>query len=377
MPRVAFVLKSFRSGGMSNIFFRVAQALHDDFEFYFVSMEVEQVAAKFSSLGHVFYLDNNAIQLRNFLSEKKIDLVQYGDNRLFGDAALAAGIDVVVERTDGLKDGRALRSKIGLDAVIASTASTVAPISQLISPEKIHLIYNGVDVKEISANKADRLGFSRGDIIVGRVSIFHEGKNLTLLIEAVKKIIKDHPNVRLVIVGANSSLPGANDEEHILRQMIAGYEENILLVGYLENPMEMINGFDIATCSSASGHEGIPNSLIESMAAAKPVVSTSVDDIPELVVNGVTGILVPDGDVDAFADAIRMLVNDERLRLKMGTKGRDIVANKFDITTQAALYRDLYNQLLTERKSVFISSSRRFLFSLRLYAHLVYKQLRG
>ena len=194
----------------------------------------------------------------------------------------------------------------------------------------MHLIYNGIDAGHWQQSFADRLGFADSDILIGRVSRFGRGKHLELLIDAVRVLKDRYPHVRLVLVGGNSKMPGAEDCEAGLRARAAGLERWVRFVGPVDDAASLTAGFDIGTCVSQAGNEGIPNSLMECMAAGKPVVATDVDDVPELVVDGQTGLLVEDGNVQQLVTALECLITDPTRRQVMGKRAQTWVEQHFN-----------------------------------------------
>jgi len=348
--KIAYLLQDFSIGGIESCLYNIARALHKKHEFHFIATHVPEIQEKFYSVGHPIYLGQDWKKIETYLKEHKIDLVQTHNLREYMLCAYEAGVPVVVERTDGLRNGAALRPKSGLDGVIASTQGTISEISQLIARDKIQMIYNGVDLKRFQGVRADRLGFSEDDVIIGRLSRFGRGKNLPLLIEAVIELRKKHPQVKLVMVGDNSKMPGAPDVRKELEEQAKPLKENVVFTGNVEFPESLIMGMDIVTCVSNPMNEGIPNSLLEGMAAKKPVVSTRVDDIPEAVEDGRTGFLVPPQDVEALACALEKLVIDPALRQKMGEAGFTKIERDFNNEKQPELYEKLYLELLDKKR---------------------------
>ncbi|MFQ5873101.1 MAG: glycosyltransferase family 4 protein [Dehalococcoidia bacterium] len=347
--KIAYILYDFHIGGMETAVYNIASRLRDDFECHFIATHVETISRKYRDIGYPVFLGQDWPRLIRYLREQRIDIVQYGNHRIFGDCALAAGIPIVIERTDGVRNGAALYSKRDLDGVIASTKGTVPLISQLIDPSKVHLIFNGIGTDQFDHIDQNRLGLAQDDIIIGRVSRFGPGKNLHLLVDAVRVLVERHPNVRLVLVGGNSRMPFAADYEKALRQRAAGLEDHVLFPGYVEEPEPIIKGFGIGTCVSRPGNEGIPNSLLECMAAGKPVVATDVDDIAEIVVDGKTGFLIEDNNLEQLVRALETLIRDPGLRWQMGQAGRFMVQRDFNLDTQARKYGALYASLLESR----------------------------
>jgi len=349
-PRVAYMLNDFHVSGMASWIRRLAERLQGEFAFHFIATRVPQIAEHFHRLGRAVYVPQESRRLVRYLRRNRIALVQYANGRFHGECALAAGVPVVIERTDGLRRGAALQPKDDLDAVIASTAGTVGPISALIPRERIHLIYNGVDPTAFDTVEPDRLGFAPQDVVVGRTSRFGRGKNIELLIEAMRRLLPRYPRAALALVGEDSKVPGAEPMGQRLRACAAPLGDRCVFTGCVEEPEALIKGFDIGTCSSRADNEGIPNSLLEPMAAGKPVVTTDTGDVRELVSDGVEGFVVPDGDVEAFAGALGRLIGDPDRRARMGQAARRKIAARFDLARQAAAYAALYRRLLDERR---------------------------
>jgi glycosyltransferase involved in cell wall biosynthesis len=344
--RIAYVLYDFDIGGMPGWIHRLAAQLHRRHEIHFLATLVPRIAPKFTEVGSARYLGPRWHALYRYLRAHRIDLVQYGQSRLHGECALAAGVPVVIERTDGIRGDAITESKRGLDAVIASSRGTMPILERLISPDRVHLIYNGVDTAQALRAVPDRLGFADTDVLIGRVSRFGRGKHLHLLIDAIR-ILKDrHPHARLILVGGNSKTPGAEDYERELRARAADLQRWVRFVGPVDDAASLIAGFDIGTCVSRAGNEGVPNSLMECMAAGKPVVATAVDDVPELVIDGDSGLLVEDDNLEQLIDALELLITNPARRAAIGTRGRARIVEQFDVAVQAARYESLYETLL-------------------------------
>jgi glycosyltransferase involved in cell wall biosynthesis len=124
--------------------------------------------------------------------------------------------------------------------------------------------------------------------------------------------------------------------------------QNVIFTGEIDQPFDILKGFDIATC--VSNHEGIPNSLLEAMACGKPVIGTNVGQIPELIDHEVNGFLIPPNNDDALLEALDRLIADHSLRQKFGQAGKLKVKDFFDIKKQSRRYADLYKTLLEKKK---------------------------
>ena len=350
-PRIAYILQMFGLGGMPKWLFNLARNLGDEFDFYFIATHSKVFAPEYGRAARLAALPFNKWALAAYLRWRRIDLVQTANKRLYAEAALLARTPVVIERTDGLRHGAALSSKRGLDAVIASTKGTIPALSELIEPERVHLIYNGVDIRRLGQARPERFGFGPGDIIVGRTSRLTRGKNISLLIRAVTELRRDpaYDHVRLVVCGGDNTQSGAEPMLAELKREAAPLGGSAVFSGEVFDPSGITAGFDIATCTSWPDNEGIPNSLLEAMALAKPVAATRVGDIPELVENGQEGFVVDNEDLEGLARALKALIDNRELRERMGARGRARVERDFEMETQVRKYAGLYRSLLTRK----------------------------
>ncbi len=376
---IAYILLDFDMGGMVTWVYNLATRFHRDHELHFLSTHVDRIAEKFYAVGTPAYVGQDWLALVRYLKRHHIDVVQFGQRREYANCALAASVPVVIERTDG-PNRPSVMPKADLGAVIASTKGTLPDIVKTLDSRKVSLIYNGVDTQRFSTVKVDRLGLADSDILIGHVSRLSSGKNLNLLIEAVGVLKGKHSNIRLVIVGSNSRMPGAGDHESALRTSAAGLDSHVLFLGQVDSPEAIIAGFDIGVCVSRS--EGIPNALLECMAAGKPVVATSVGEIDELVTHGRDGLMIEDNNLDQLVAALERLIEDESLRKRMGNAAQQRIREDFDLDKQAAKYMTLYQTLLGQKKATGVGPrmaraaySRRLLLSLvaRDYQRRVYE----
>jgi glycosyltransferase involved in cell wall biosynthesis len=220
-------------------------------------------------------------------------------------------------------------------------------VKDMIEIDRIKVIYNGVDLALIDSVQPIR-SFPSNSFVVGRTSRFGQGQNLGLLIQAVARLRDNHSNIRLVLVGGDSPLPGAIPVENDLRELTRnlGVEELVNFQGFVEDPIPTIKGFDLATC--VSNDEGIPNSLLEAMACGRPVISTDVGAIGEFLVNEENGLLIPAGDLDALCNAIERLMDDRSLYDRLAQAGRKTIEQNFNLANSANQYARVYRELLRQ-----------------------------
>jgi glycosyltransferase involved in cell wall biosynthesis len=151
-------------------------------------------------------------------------------------------------------------------------------------------------------------------------------------------LLVEFPRTRLIIVGEGS-------ERVRLQELVTslGLDKHVTLAGFRTDVPELLQRMDVYVQPSL--HESFGIVLLEAMAAGLPVVASEVEGIPEIVADGETGYLVPVGDSEALANAVRSLLRDTELRRKMGETGRRRVAKEFDIKKTVRSYEQLYEEL--------------------------------
>jgi len=180
-------------------------------------------------------------------------------------------------------------------------------------------VHEGIDIERLdSASPAklhEELWLPHHAPIVGNVAALVPHKGQRHLIEAARLVLPQVPDARFIVAGEGELRPALERQikDHHL-------EKHVLLVGFRPDVLSLHKAFDIFVMSSVT--EGLGTSLLDAMAAGKPVVATMTGGIPEVVVDGETGFLVPPRDHTAMAAAIVRLLKDEELRRRMGEAGR-------------------------------------------------------
>lgn len=206
--------------------------------------------------------------------------------------------------------------------------------------EKVEVIPYGVNLEEFNthdnSNLREELGLGKDIPIVGMVGRLHPQKGHTYLIQAAKLITKKRANVQFVLIGdgkLRSKLESEAEENNL--------SKNFHFLGFRSDVSQLIQGFNIFVLPSL--YEGLPNVVLEAMATAKPVVATPVDGTKEAVVDGETGLLVPQKDPAALAEALLKLIENPEKLQEMGQKGRKRVEEKFSLVKQVQRFEQLYH----------------------------------
>ena len=187
--------------------------------------------------------------------------------------------------------------------------------------------------------------------VVGTVKKLRPRYGVDVLLKAIaiaRTRLEPEIDLRAVIVGEG---PQRDELERLSREL--GLEGAVTFTGRISN--ETVPGalreFDLFAALSVSDDESFGVAMVEASASGLPVLSTTVGDVPEVVLHGKTGILVPPGDVGAATDAIETFGRDEALRRRMGEAGRAYVVERYDWTQTAQRMRDIYESVYERQRA--------------------------
>ena len=222
------------------------------------------------------------------------------------------------------------------DAVRLSLAQAGVPERKLITIYKGHdpAWYAGIAPTDLS-----KLGIPAGAFTICCVSTNRPRKGVPSLIEAVKLLPPDIP-WHLLLIG------GGMDSEEIQRLIPPGDAgERFHLIGHIDDVLPIVAACD-ATVLPALRREGLPKTVIESMALGIPAIGTTTGGTPELIVDGESGLLVAPGDSRAIADSIASVALDAGLARRIGANGRRRIAEYFNLQESIAAHAALYETLV-------------------------------
>lgn len=241
----------------------------------------------------------------------------------------------------------AFRYQLGRVIPVAIAERVRQSIQELYRYPNPPLIPNGISVEDFilsdEARKRWRLqeGISEHTVVITHVGRFTRQKNHALLIQAVAQIHSAHPWL-LLLVGEGELRPAV--EEMVKAH---GLADHVRFMGVRADIPQILNASDIFALSSR--YEGNPMSVMEAMASGLPIVSTAVGGVPELVEDGISGILVPSEDATVLKQAIHKLIEAPDVRLQMGKRARQMARERFDARVMTRAYEALYEALLTSR----------------------------
>jgi glycosyltransferase involved in cell wall biosynthesis len=230
---------------------------------------------------------------------------------------------------------RALCSRLAAHVAVGERAARRTEEVIGLRPGSVETIYNGVP--DLHLKPLPRAGSGP---TIGAMGRFSPQKGFDLLVRALARLPVD---VTCVLVGDG---PERGNLERLAEEL--GIRDRTAFTGWVERPRDYLPGFDVVAMPSR--FEGLGLVAIEAALAERPVVAAAVDGIPDAVVDGATGILVPPEDPVALAEAISALLGDASRREEMGLRARARALERFSLTTMARSYEQLYRRLLSSRR---------------------------
>jgi glycosyltransferase involved in cell wall biosynthesis len=198
---------------------------------------------------------------------------------------------------------------------------------------RIEVVYNGVELPPNSVP-------ARNDTpLIGEIARLCDVKGQRELIAALAEL----PDARLVLAGVDLEQGGAFQIELEREAEQLSVRERVEFAGFHHDVPALLDELDIVALPSWT--EGLPLTVLEAMAHARPVVATSVGGTPEVVVDGETGLLVPPRDSTALAAAIRRLLDDRELAQRLGDAGRRRVEEHFSLAAMNERILALYDEV--------------------------------
>ena len=225
----------------------------------------------------------------------------------------------------------------------ASEAIRLMLIGDGVSPEQTATVHEGIDIKKVTSCRSldlhKELELPKGVPIVGNVAALVPHKGQQFLIEAAPMVIAQIPNVRFVILGAG-------ELEGQLRKQIAKLkvDRHVLLAGFRPDVLSLQKSFDLFVLSSIT--EGLGTTLLDAMALGRPIIATKTGGIPEVIIDGKTGLLVPPRDAQSLASAIVALLRDPERRARLGTEANRRAKEKFSSEQMVKQTLEAYSHLV-------------------------------
>ncbi|MGA8431733.1 MAG: glycosyltransferase [Candidatus Sulfotelmatobacter sp.] len=307
----------------------------------------------FDSPGGLYQL----LRLSWFLRRERYDIVHTHDlwsNLLGVPAARLAGTPAIVSSRRDLghfdwyqgKRRVWLRRILNLSGAVLANSTSIRDVliaEDGLEPEKVHVIPNGVDVQKFCAGRDGRdvlfPGLGDGKLIVLVGNMHTDVKGHPWLIASAPAVIREFPSTRFVLVGDGK-------QREIFEKQVAALDlkRNFLFLGRRSDVPEILSCCDIAVLPSRA--EGLPNAVLEYMAASLPIVVSRVGGNAELINDGMTGIVVPPEDSPALSAALLKLLREPARARQMAQCGHDFAVHNFSFERLVDDVDVLYTELL-------------------------------
>lgn len=215
-----------------------------------------------------------------------------------------------------------------------------------IPEEKMRVIYNGVDPSRFDgaldpAAERRRVGLPADGLILVCVANLHHYKGHRFLVEALADLVRDFPDLRLLIVGE-----GVTRDQLTAQIRSLGLEDNVFLMGQRTDIPELLALADVFALPSVG--EGFANVILEAMAARKAIVVSDAPGSAEAIQDGESGFVVPTEDSQALSVALRRLLADPALRACFGEAARRRVEEVFSLEAMIDQMTDMYSGLMSK-----------------------------
>jgi glycosyltransferase involved in cell wall biosynthesis len=214
---------------------------------------------------------------------------------------------------------------------------------------EVTVIHNGTNLSAFQPAPdrpalRDRLGLRPDEVAVSIVGRLTPWKGHRELLRAFAEVAREQPNVRLLVVGEVAFWEDAYDAELKALADALGISSRVNWLGFRDDVPAVLAASDVFALPSVD--EPFGRAIVEAMACEQPVVATRSGGVPEIVVQGETGLLVPPGEHRELAAALLTLVRDVDLRQRMGRAGRARAMTLFDVHRTAQRVQDLYQEML-------------------------------
>ena len=217
------------------------------------------------------------------------------------------------------------------------------------------IIPNGIDLRRFNQDVKPMPGYDDGKINILFVGRLEKRKGANYLLNAYARLKKEHPNIRLIIVG-----PGVNlRRRYELKVRLSRLKDVVFTGGISYEDLPRYYQMADIFCAPATGKESFGIVLLEAMAMGKPIVATSIEGYSSVVTHGEQGLLVPPKNSKALAEALERLVNDTALRRQLGEKGLLAVRN-YDWPLVARRVLDYYTQVSRNANPAKVSTEEQF-----------------
>ena len=327
-------------------------------------LEAMEVPVYLIPMEHTFQF-HRAWQFARFLREWRADLVHchafVAGSILARLACKIAGVPILchAHAHNYFNSNPVIRAwQIWLDTTTAQMTDGIIAVSESIRQTliqqgipscKVAVVHNGIRVTQIDGLLVRRrltqeLGIDCRDRIVGTVGRLSQQKGQLEFLQAAQKVSEKFPRAYFLIVGEDLEFGGQYQRELEDWARRLGLGDRVIFTGHRADAAQLMYALHVFVLPSWM--EGLPVSVLEAMAAARPVIATLVGGVPEVVQDGKTGILVSPKNAEELADAIIYLLENPNIAVNMGLRGQARVREHFALSRKLDEIMALYNKVV-------------------------------
>ena len=234
-----------------------------------------------------------------------------------------------------------LQTRTAAITAISEATKQALVVHENFSQAKIQVIYNGIADSRCDREPelAESLGLSPANVVLGTISRLDPIKNQPMMIRAFAQCLQQHPQLRLLIVGDG---PQREELQALVEEL--DVSDAVIFTGFQPNPQRYLALMDVFLLPSFS--EGTSMTLLEAMCFGIPTVATAVGGTPEIIQDGVSGILTPNADQIALTQALEKIVTEKALRQALGNRAREEYETRFTTACMTEGFEALYTRVL-------------------------------
>jgi glycosyltransferase involved in cell wall biosynthesis len=297
--------------------------------------------------------------LYRLIKTEKVEVVHthlYDGNKYGRLAAGLARVPALISHYHNVYARRRIKYHL-INRVLSTLNDRILAVSQAvkesvvrcdrISPEKIEVLYNGIDPSKFKGDFKDsgarqQFGVTPEDYLIGVVARLEEQKGHMILFGALKRLIPDFPQIKVLVVGDGTLRP-------VLEAKVTemGLSEQVLFVGTRKDIPAILAALDLFILPSL--WEGFSLAILEALAMGTPVIATAVGGASEVICSGYDGLLIPPGEESSLVAAVREAILDPRKYREMGRKGKETVVRQFTVAHHLTRLQDLYLEVLAQK----------------------------
>ena len=264
-------------------------------------------------------------------------------------AAKPLSIPIVVHVRTRIDREKAKKYSLDEADVVASTSRAAVQVLWGFEPLTGRVFYlpNGIDLSRFNPEQSGeetrrKHGIGSEAVVFGAVGRIDRLKGLDILVSAFARVADGAEPARLLIVGEGKGSSFKEDLVEMIEKL--HLSKRVVFAGHQDDPASYLAAIDVLVMPSRT--EGFGRSAVEAMAMAKPVIASDIGTLPEIVMDGLTGCVFPNGDVDALADKMNELAASQRKRKTLGRTGRSLAEGRFDLKIMISRLQSIYGVLL-------------------------------